>query len=114
MKYIDKYLDYLKVVKKYSDKTILSYYDDLIEYSEFLGNNFRNTLDIDLDITKDYLKYLYDNGISKNSISRKLSSIRGFYNYLVKEDIIDSNYFNSIRNNSTIPNICYKQQYKWR
>ena len=56
MKYIDKYLDYLKVVKKYSDKTILSYYDDLIEYSEFLGNNFRNTLDIDLDITKDYLK----------------------------------------------------------
>ena len=98
MKYIDKYLDYLKVVKKYSDKTILSYYDDLIEYSEFLGNNFRNTLDIDLDITKDYLKYLYDNGISKNSISRKLSSIRGFYNYLVKEDIIDSNYFNSIPN----------------
>ena len=98
MKYIDKYLDYLKVVKKYSDKTILSYYDDLIEYSEFLGNNFRNTLDIDLDITKDYLKYLYDNGISKNSISRKLSSIRGFYNYLVKENIIDSNYFNSIPN----------------
>ena len=31
MKYIEKYLDYLKVVKKYSNKTILSYYDDLID-----------------------------------------------------------------------------------
>ena len=29
MKYINKYLEYLKVVKKYSDKTIESYYDDI-------------------------------------------------------------------------------------
>ena len=38
MKYIDKYLEYLKVVKKYSDKTIISYYDDLVEYNEFIQN----------------------------------------------------------------------------
>ena len=50
MKYIEKYLDYLKVVKKYSNKTILSYYDDLIEYSEFLGNNFKNILNIDISL----------------------------------------------------------------
>lgn len=98
MKYIEKYLDYLKVVKKYSDKTILSYYDDLIEYNEFLGNNFKNILNIDIDITKEYLKYLYERGINKNSISRKLSSIRGFYNYLVKEEILTSSPFNSIPN----------------
>ena len=98
MKYIEKYLDYLKVVKKHSNKTILSYYDDLIEYSEFLGNNFKNILNIDIDITKEYLKYLYERGINKNSISRKLSSIRGFYNYLVKEEIITSSPFNSIPN----------------
>ena len=98
MKYIEKYLDYLKVVKKYSNKTILSYYDDLIEYNEFLGNNFKNILNIDIDITKEYLKYLYERGINKNSISRKLSSIRGFYNYLVKEEIITSSPFNSIPN----------------
>ena len=96
MKYIDKYLEYLEVVRKYSDKTIKSYSDDLIEYNEFLGNNFKNILDINIDITKEYLKYLYDRGINKNSISRKLSSIRGFYNYLVKEEIISTNYFNNI------------------
>ena len=47
MKYIDKYLEYLKVIRKYSDKTIQSYKDDLIEYNEFLGNNFTNVLEID-------------------------------------------------------------------
>lgn len=98
MKYIDMYLNYLKIVKKYSDKTILSYSDDLIEYNEFLGNNFINILNIDLNTTKEYLKYLYDRKINKNSISRKLSSIRGFYNYLLKEQIIINNYFNNIPN----------------
>lgn len=98
MKYIEEYLDYLKVVKKYSDKTILSYYDDLIEYNEFLGNNFKNILNIDISITKEYLKYLYDRGINKNSISRKLSSIRGFYNYLLKKEYLSTSPFNSIPN----------------
>lgn len=98
MKYIDKYLEYLKVAKKYSSKTIDSYYNDLLEYNEFLGNNFTNILDIDYDVVKEYMKFLYSLNINKNSISRKLSSIRGLYNYLVREDIISDNYFNRINN----------------
>ena len=80
MKYINKYLEYLKVVKKYS------------------GNSFINILDIDYDTVKEYMKYLYSLNISKNSISRKLSSIRGLYNYLVREDMVKDNYFNRINN----------------
>lgn len=98
MKYIDKYLEYLKVVKKYSTKTIESYYNDLLEYNEFLGNNFTNILDINYDIVKEYMKYLYSLNINKSSISRKLSSIRGLYNYLVREDILSDNYFNKVSN----------------
>ncbi len=45
------------------------------------------------------MKYLYSLNISKkSSISRKLSSIRGLYNYLVREDIVKDNYFNRINN----------------
>ena len=98
MKYIDKYLEYLKVERKYSNKTILSYKDDLIEYNELLGNNFTNILNIDMNIVNNYMKYLYDRKITKSSISRKLSSIRGLYNYLVREDIIKENHFNKIQN----------------
>ena len=98
MKYIDKYLEYLKVERKYSNKTILSYKDDLIEYNEFLGNNFTNILNVDMNIVNNYMKYLYDRKITKSSISRKLSSIRGLYNYLVREDIIKENHFNKIQN----------------
>ena len=98
MKYIDKYLEYLKVVRKYSEKTICSYYDDLIEYNEFLGNNFTTIIDINKNTVNKYLKYLYERQLNKNSISRKLSSIRGLYNYLVREEIISENPFNSVSN----------------
>ena len=98
MQYIDKYLEYLKVVRKYSIKTIESYRDDLIEYNEFLGNNFVNIISINKDIVNKYLKYLYEKELNKNSISRKLSSIRGLYNFLVSEELIENNLFNSISN----------------
>lgn len=98
MKYINKYLEYLKIVKKYSDLTITSYKDDLIEYNEFLANNFQNILNPNKNKVKEYLKYLYDRQITKSSISRKLSSIRGFYNYLLREEIIEENPFEIIPN----------------
>lgn len=98
MKLILDYLEYLNVVKEYSDKTILSYKDDLIEYNEFLGDNFTKITDINYDTVEDYMKFLYNRKINKNSISRKLSSIRGLYNYLIKNDIVKVNYFNEISN----------------
>lgn len=98
MKLILDYLEYLNVVKEYSDKTILSYKDDLIEYNEFLGDNFTKITDINYDTVEDYMKYLYNRKINKNSISRKLSSIRGLYNYLIMNDIVKVNYFNEISN----------------
>ena len=91
MKYIDKYLEYLEKIKKYSDKTTESYKNDLIEYNEFLGNNFTTILKVDKEIVNKYLKYLYERELNKNSICRKLSSVRGLYNYLVREEIIDRN-----------------------
>ena len=58
MEYIRKYLEYLKVIKKYSEKTLESYKEDLIEYNEFLGNNFTSIIKIDKTIVNSYLKYL--------------------------------------------------------
>ncbi len=94
MKYIDDFLEYLVVVKKHSDNTIINYRVDLLEFMEFTNNN----IDIKKDDVNNYLKYLYEQNTSKSSISRKLSSLRSFYNYLLKKEIIDNNYFSLIKN----------------
>lgn len=94
MKYIDDFIRYLRVVKKDSDYTLLNYREDLMELYDF------NTdlLNIDDGYVSEYLEYLYAKGLSRNSISRKLSAIRSFYNYLVREDIVEVNYFKDIAN----------------
>ncbi len=95
MNYIDKFLEYLKSVKKHSDNTIISYQDDLKELASVLNNNI---IDIDEEDIKKYLNYLYDKSYNKNTISRKLSGVRSFYNYLYNHDIIKINYFTDVHN----------------
>ena len=94
MKYLDDFLEYLLVVKKHSDNTIINYKNDIIHFLEFNASEINIKKD---DIT-NYLKYLYDNNTSKSSIARKLSSLRTFYEYLVKKDVITVNYFKMFKN----------------
>lgn len=95
MNYIDDFLEYLLVVKKHSDNTIVNYRVDILEFYEYTN---KDLLNINKDTVFEYLKYLYDSGVTKSSISRKLSSLRTFYNYLLKKEIIDTNYFKMVKN----------------
>lgn len=92
MKYIEAYLNYLKVIKKDSNYTIISYKNDLLELYDFTND----LIGITQKTIGEYLEYLYSKGLSRNSISRKLSAIRSFYHYLKNENIIKENYFKEI------------------
>ena len=94
MKYIDKFIEYLQVIKKDSNYTLINYKDDLLE----LYNKNNDLLNIKKEDVSIYLEYLYKNNYSRNTISRKLSAIRSFYNYLVKEEIINNNPFKEVSN----------------
>ena len=95
MKYIEEFLEYLDVIKKHSEHTIINYQNDLIEFLEF---NNENVLNLDKEIVNKYMQYLYDKNVSRTTISRKLSSLRSFYNYMYNNGFIDKNYFTMIRN----------------
>lgn len=95
MKYINDYLDYLEVIKKHSGYTINNYKNDLIEFLVFNNNKL---LDVDRSVVNKYMQYLHDKNVSKSTISRKLSSLRNFYNYLYKEGMVEKNYFSMIKN----------------
>ena len=95
MKYIDDFLDYLKVVRKHSDNTIISYHGDILEFSEFVH---KNILGIDKTVVEGYLTLLYEKNEKKSTIGRKLTSLRVFYDYLLKKGIVSVNYFSEIKN----------------
>ncbi|MFA5696426.1 MAG: site-specific integrase, partial [Bacilli bacterium] len=93
MKIVKDFLLYLKHQKAYSINTVSSYEKDLIEYFNFLETNQFNYQSIDYNNLKKYLRFLNDKKLKNNTISRKISSLRSFYRYLVNNTKLESNPF---------------------
>lgn len=94
---IDEYLKHLKYEKNYSNDTINSYKIDLEEYLLYLENCQKDFLHIKYNDIKDYLLFLNNKKNSSATISRKISSLRSFYKYLVNAEIKDNNPFLSVK-----------------
>lgn len=92
-KFIDEFLKYLNEQKNYSYYTIENYKKDLEEYTKFLSDNNYKYNDMDYKKCTKYLIFLNEKKFKKTSISRRLSSIRTFYKYLVLNDYVNSNPF---------------------
>ncbi|MCF6184918.1 MAG: tyrosine-type recombinase/integrase [Bacteroidales bacterium] len=89
------FLKYIEYQKKYSSLTVNSYAIDLNSFYSFCLNN--KFIDSEDEIIKDYkiirkwVAYLSTQNLSSKSINRKLSTLRSFYNFLQRENKIDSN-----------------------
>lgn len=95
---INLFITYLAQERRYSSKTIMAYQEDLKIYNEFLIAKKINYQKITNDEIRTFLKYLNDKKYSKNSISRLLSALRHYYNYLITKKIVTKNPFKIIRN----------------
>ena len=95
-KIIDDYLDFLKYQKNYSEYTIKSYENDIMEYFNYINSEGLNYKDIEYSDIRFYLMYLKDKEDNNSSIDRKLSALRGFYKYLVNEEVVHNNVFSLV------------------
>jgi len=88
----NKYIQYLEAERNASYYTIRNYKADLLDFFYFLRKKKVDSLEkVDRKVLRDYLSHLVEQGIVKASIARKLSAIRSFYRYLVREKIISAN-----------------------
>lgn len=90
--YIASFLYYLKNIKCASDNTVQSYERDLKYFESFMLKT--ETVEIQSltdNQIKVYLEHMKEDGKSTATISRTLASIRAFYQYLVKERVIEQN-----------------------
>lgn len=92
-KEIDRFIEYLKYQRNYSDFTCNNYKKDLNEYNSFILSNKINYKNMDYNDAKEYVIYLNKKNDAKSTISRKLSSLRTFYKYLVLNNKVESNPF---------------------
>ena len=84
---IQHFLDYIAVERKYSQRTVEAYRDDLRDFCSFLGWDPSEFDPKDLDETdvKAWMLHMVDDQHqSPRSVKRKLSALRSFYKYLLR------------------------------
>ncbi len=85
---VDKFLKYLQSEKRYSDNTIMSYRRDLMQFYSFHSVP-TSTIITDHRKVRFWIVDLFDQGLSPRSIRRKISALRSFYKYLIRQGEID-------------------------
>ncbi len=113
-KLIDDYLAVLQNEKQYSVNTIINYRDDLDLFNIFLKEEKINDIKkVDYQTIRKYLNFLYDKKYANRAIARHISSLRSFFKYLKKQDLITNNPMLLISNpklEKKLPKIIYTNE----
>ena len=92
VKQIEEFVTYLDVEKNYAQNTTASYERDLLKFLSFLINrNIADWLEIESDTVNLFVMGLRHSKMSGKSIRRYLSSIRGFFNFLIDNGVMVKN-----------------------
>ena len=95
---LENFVKYLNIELNYSVLTMDNYQRDIQDFFDYLENYSIKYNEITKVDVINYLKFLDECKLSNASISRHLSSLRTFYNYLVNHNKIKTNPFNRVSN----------------
>ena len=87
------FFEFLQFQKRYSKHTLISYKNDLASFFTFLQLQYPDTTitEIKAVYVRSWMADLKDNEMSARSLNRKISSLRSFFKYLLKNEIVKSN-----------------------
>ncbi len=86
----DSFLSYIELEKEYSKNTISSYKNDLDDFKEFLKKIDEDPIEIDKKDIFNYLVFLSKKKLKPASLRRKISALRSFYKFLIREELIEN------------------------
>lgn len=98
---IARYLRYLHIERNAAELTIKSYREDLTSLEAFLSESAGRQVRVD-ELTplelRGYVAALHEAGYARSSISRRLASLRSFFRFAQREDLVESNPAKPLRN----------------
>lgn len=91
--FLTEYKNYLQLERSLAENTVAAYVHDVIKLKQFLDISNRNVGPLEVSSTDlhDFLEYVNELGMTVHTQARVVSGIKGFYKYLVFEDIIKDN-----------------------
>ncbi len=114
--YLNLFIEYLQIEKNYSKYTIVNYSKDIEDFFSFMREQAILQLDeITYNDIRLYLTQLHTRKYSRKTISRKISTLRSFYRFLIREEILADNPFKLVslpKKEQKIPQFLYEEEMK--
>lgn len=88
---IDAFLNYLEKERRYSAHTVTAYRNDLIQLTDFLAVEFEisNPKEANSQMLRSWMASLVENGLNNRSVNRKISTVKSYYNFLLRKSEIE-------------------------
>lgn len=107
------FLDYLANDRNYSEQTVNSYKFDVEKFFNYLYKKEVLMDAVEASTIRDFLTEEIESGISKRSCRRRISSLKHFYNYMIKVGYVKENPFLLIdtpKFDKRLPDVLYGEQ----
>lgn len=93
MGHVERFLQYIQFEKRYSPNTVIAYKSDLDQFFIFLKVRFRqeDIYGIDHQMIRTWLVELINQKINNRSVNRKLTTLKTFFRFLLKEGLVKTN-----------------------
>jgi integrase/recombinase XerC len=108
------FVEYLQIEKNYSEYTIEHYQHDIREFLMFMSEQVIDGLvNVQYSDVRLYLTKLYEKKLARKTVSRKISSMRSFYKFLVREEHVEDNPFSLVsipKSEKRLPDFFYETE----
>src|SRR5690349_17917471 len=116
---VTQFLDYLRLEKHFSDYTVKSYGADLVQFGQYLAGEIgpaaaalpadqtaprvspqevdERALRCEPLVIREFLAYLYGQNYTKSTTARKLATLRSFFKFLIRRNLVSVNPLSTIR-----------------
>lgn len=100
---IDPFIQYIRFEKRYSAHTVLAYQNDLDSFIKYLKPHFEleNPDLASRDMIRSWIVELIEQGLTTSTVNRKISTLKTYYNYLLRHGIVLVNPVNTIHSLKT-------------
>ena len=88
---IDQFIGYIQAEKRFSPLTVEAYQSDMDQFADFMKTEFEidDLTQVKTTMVKSYIVHLKEEGLENRSINRKLSTLRTFFKYCLRENLIE-------------------------
>lgn len=95
--FIEQFIQYLQFEKRFSPLTVTAYQKDLNQFLVFSALSESELLNVTYQQVRSWMVALMDQGNEAKTINRKISSLRSFYRFLQRNELIKTNPMTQVR-----------------